>query len=45
MTSRRRPNQGLRIATFLCDHGSRYASKVFNSEFLASKNLVVRPLP
>ena len=40
-----RPNQGLRIATFLCDHGSRYASKVFNPEFLASKNLVVRPLP
>ena len=40
-----RPNQGLRIATFLCDHGSRYASKVFNSEFLASTALVVRPLP
>ena len=40
-----RPNQNLRIATFLCDHGSRYASKVFNAEFLASKNLVVRPLP
>jgi cysteine synthase len=40
-----RPNQGLRIVTFLCDHGSRYASKVFNSDFLASKSLVVRPLP
>lgn len=40
-----RPNQGLRIVTFLCDHGSRYASKVFNPEFLASKGLEVRPLP
>ena len=40
-----RPNQGLRIVTFLCDHGSRYASKVFNAEFLASKSLYVRPLP
>jgi cysteine synthase len=36
--------QGLRIVTFLCDHGSRYASKVFNPEFLASKQLGVRPL-
>jgi cysteine synthase A len=40
-----RPNQDLRIATFLCDHGSRYASKIFNPEFLASKSLFVRPLP
>jgi cysteine synthase A len=40
-----RPNQGLRIVTFLCDHGSRYASKVFNPEFLTSKGLEVRPLP
>lgn len=39
------PNQGLRIVTFLCDHGSRYASKVFNPEFLKSKGLEVRPLP
>ena len=43
--ARKRPNQGLRIATFLCDHGSRYASKVFNPEFLKSKSLEVRPLP
>ncbi len=43
--ARQSPNQGLRIVTFLCDHGSRYASKVFNPEFLASKNLEVRPLP
>ncbi len=37
--------QGLRIVTFLCDHGSRAASKLFNPEFLAEKKLVVRPLP
>jgi cysteine synthase A len=36
---------GKRIVTFLCDHGSRYASKVFNSEFLASKGLTPGPLP
>jgi cysteine synthase A len=36
---------GKRIVTFLCDHGSRYASKVFNAEFLASKGLLERPLP
>lgn len=35
----------LRIGTFLCDHGSRDASKVFNPEFLARKSLLVRPLP
>jgi cysteine synthase A len=43
--AKKRPNQGLRIVTFLCDHGSRYASKVFNPEFLESKSLEVRPLP
>ncbi len=42
--SRQRPNQGLRIVTFLCDHGSRYASKVFNPAFLESKALSVRAL-
>ena len=42
--ARRHPGQGLRIVTFLCDHGSRYTSKVFNPEFLASKQLVVKPL-
>lgn len=43
--ARQRPNAGLRIVTFLCDHGSRYASKIFNPEFLQSKGLVVKPLP
>ena len=42
--ARRHPGEGLRIVTFLCDHGSRYASKVFNPEFLASRKLQVRPL-
>jgi len=42
--ARARPGEGLRIVTFLCDHGSRYASKVFNREFLASKGLEPRPL-
>ena len=40
----RHRGEGLRIVTFLCDHGSRYASKIFNSEFLASKQLQPRPL-
>ncbi|HYH95042.1 cysteine synthase A [Hyalangium sp.] len=43
--ARQHRGQGLRIVTLLCDHGSRYASKVFNAEFLASKQLVVKPLP
>lgn len=43
--ARQQPGAGLRIVTFLCDHGSRYASKVFNREFLASKGLEPRPLP
>ena len=42
--ARQHRGQGLRIVTFLCDHGSRYASKVFNPEFLAAKGLLVRPL-
>jgi cysteine synthase A len=41
----RHRGQGLRIVTFLCDHGSRYASKVFNPEFLRSKGLAPRPIP
>jgi cysteine synthase A len=36
--------KGQRIVTLLCDHGSRYFSKAFNPEFLASKQLVVKPL-
>jgi cysteine synthase A len=30
---------GKTIVTILCDHGRRYASKLFNKEFLKSKNL------
>ena len=33
---------GKTIVTILCDHGKRYASKIFNKEFLISKNL---PIP
>lgn len=43
--ARRNPGRGLRIVTFLCDHGSRYASRIFNPEFLAAKGLVPGPIP
>ena len=33
---------GKSIVTILCDHGKRYASKIFNKEFLKNKNL---PIP
>ena len=33
---------GKTIVTILCDHGKRYASKIFNKKFLYSKNL---PIP
>ena len=33
---------GHTIVTILCDHGRRYASKIFNKDFLISKNL---PIP
>ena len=33
---------GNTIVTILCDHGKRYASKIFNKDFLRSKNL---PIP
>ena len=33
---------GKTIVTILCDHGKRYASKIFNKKFLQSKNL---PIP
>ena len=33
---------GKTIVTILCDHGRRYASKIFNKKFLKSKNL---PIP
>ena len=32
---------GNTIVTILCDHGKRYASKIFNKDFLKSKNLPV----
>ena len=32
---------GKTIVTILCDHGKRYASKIFNKEFLKNKNLPV----
>lgn len=31
------------FVTILCDHGSRYASKLLSNEWLASKNLLRRP--
>ncbi len=34
---------GHRVVTILCDGGSRYQSKLFNPEFLRSKNLPVPP--
>ena len=33
---------GKTVVTILCDHGKRYASKIFNKTFLKSKNL---PIP
>jgi cysteine synthase len=33
--------EGKTIVTILCDYGSRYASKIYNPEFLRSKNLPV----
>ena len=42
--ARQHRGEGLRIVTFLCDHGLRYASKVFNPEFLKQKGLEPRPL-
>jgi cysteine synthase len=34
---------GHTVVTILCDHGSRYQSKLFNPEFLQSKHLPVPP--
>ena len=36
---------GKTIVTVLCDSGSRYQSKLFNPEFLASKGLPLPPWP
>jgi len=33
--------KGKTIVTILCDDGRRYASKIFNKDFLKSKNLPV----
>lgn len=37
--------KGLHIVTVLCDSALRYASKVFNPEFLREKNLQVQDIP
>lgn len=42
--SRAQQGRGLRIVTFLCDHGSRYASKLANDELLATNGLLRRGL-
>ena len=34
---------GHTIVTILCDHGSRYQSKIFNPEFLAARGLPTPP--
>ena len=34
---------GHTIVTILCDHGSRYQSKIFNPDFLASRGLPTPP--
>jgi len=38
----RKLGPGHNIVTILCDHGKRYASKIFNKKFLKEKNL---PIP
>jgi cysteine synthase len=43
VVARRHRGEGLRIVTFLCDHGSRYASKLSDAAYLASRGLVARP--
>lgn len=34
---------GANIVTILCDHGSRYQSKIYNPDFLRSKDLPIPP--
>ncbi|NKB45492.1 MAG: cysteine synthase A [Alphaproteobacteria bacterium] len=34
---------GANVVTILCDHGSRYQSKIYNPEFLHSKDLPIPP--
>ncbi|MBN9062908.1 MAG: cysteine synthase A [Rhizobiales bacterium 65-9] len=39
----RQMGPGHTIVTILCDHGARYASKLFNPEFMRAKNLPAPP--
>ena len=41
--SRATSGPGHTIVTILCDYGTRYQSKLFNPDFLRSKNLPVPP--
>jgi len=43
MALARKMGPGHNIATILCDLGTRYQSKLFNEEFLKSKNLPTPP--
>jgi cysteine synthase len=36
--------KGLKIVTVLCDSALRYQSRVFNTQFLKDKSLVVQPI-
>ncbi|MDJ0840728.1 MAG: cysteine synthase A [Acidobacteriota bacterium] len=38
-------NSGKHIVTFLCDHGSRYASKVMNRAWMEEKGFNPQPIP
>ena len=42
--AKKHQGSGKRIVTFLCDHGSRYASKVLNKEWLTEKGFVPKAL-
>lgn len=42
--AKKHSGQGKKIVTFLCDHGTRYASRVFNPEFLKEKGLAPAPI-
>lgn len=42
---RRYQGKGKRIVTFLCDHGSRYASKILDQSWQEEKGLIPQPLP
>jgi cysteine synthase A len=40
----RQRNTGKVIVTILCDHGSRYLSKLYNQDFLNQKGLNIEPI-